>query len=162
MSTPKDSSLTLEQDNRDVANEYLSIITVNDPFHCAICGRYRNFLDKPGQKLFKSLSKREKKLLRLQNQAKLRSCSNVPKYNFGHQIPRANDCDHTFSIEKHNGKTSGTSLSNQRQNISMTTTPSKEQTKVRLRKDTSRFVSTSSLMISMMDDINLGQQLMDI
>ena len=52
---------------------------------------------------FKHLSKREKKLLRLQNQAKLRSYRTTPKYKFGYQIPRSNDYEHALSIDKHDG-----------------------------------------------------------
>ena len=47
-------------------------------------------------------SKREKKLLRVQNQAKLRSYRTTPKHKFGYQIPLINDHEHALSIDKHN------------------------------------------------------------
>ena len=53
--------------------------------------------------MFKSRPKMEKKLFRLQNQAKLRSYRTSPKHEFGHKIPRNNDCDRAVSMEKKNG-----------------------------------------------------------
>ena len=60
-------------------------------------------LDKPGWKRFKSLAKREKKLLRLQNQEKNRSCRTSPKCKFGHKTSRNSDYYHAVSIVKKNG-----------------------------------------------------------
>ena len=51
---------------------------------------------------FKHLSKREKKILCIQTQAKLRSYRIKPKYKFGYQITRSNDYEHALSIDKHN------------------------------------------------------------
>ena len=60
-------------------------------------------LDKPRWKRFKSLAKREKKLLRIKNQVKFRSCRTSPKYKFTHEKPRKNDYDRGMSIEKKKG-----------------------------------------------------------
>ena len=51
---------------------------------------------------FKALAKRDKKLLRLQNQAKLRSRRTSTKHTFGYQMPRNNDYEHALYIDKHN------------------------------------------------------------
>ena len=51
----------------------------------------------------KSLEKREYKIFRLQNQAKLRSYRTSPKCKFGHEIPRNNDYDHAASADKNDG-----------------------------------------------------------
>ena len=81
----------------------INTMSADDLVCCAIYGRDNKLLDQPGWKRFKSLAKREKKLLRLQNQAKIRSYRTTPKYKFGYQIPRINDYDHALSIEKHDG-----------------------------------------------------------
>ena len=46
-------------------------------------------------------SKREKKILRPQNQQKLRSYRTTPKCKFGYQIPLSNDYEHALSIDEH-------------------------------------------------------------
>ena len=51
---------------------------------------------------FKALTKRDKKLLMLQNQAKLRSHRTSPKHKFGYQTPRNKEYENTLSIDKHN------------------------------------------------------------
>ena len=50
-----------------------------------------------------SIAKRDKKILRLQNQAKLRSYRTYPKHKFGYQIPQNNYYENSLSIDKHNG-----------------------------------------------------------
>ena len=77
--------------NGEITNEPLNIIAVDDPISCAIHDKEDNLLDEPGWIRFKSLEKREKKLLRLQNQAKLRSYRTLPKNKFRYEIPRKND-----------------------------------------------------------------------
>ena len=96
-------NLTIEWENGEITNEPLNIIAADDPASCAIYGRDNKLLDHPGWKRFKSLAKREKKLLRLQNQAKLRSYRTTPKHKFGYQIPRNNNYERALSIDKHNG-----------------------------------------------------------
>jgi hypothetical protein len=76
-------NLTIKWENEEITNEPLNIIAADDPVSCATHGRDNKLLDQPGRKRFKSLAKREKKLLRLQNQAKLRSYRTTPKYKFG-------------------------------------------------------------------------------
>ena len=81
----------------------LSIIAEDDPLSCSIYGRDNNLLDQPVQMRFKTLGKRDKKLLRLKNQAKLWRCRTTPKCKFSHQITRINDHEHALSIDKHDG-----------------------------------------------------------
>ena len=52
--------------------------------------------------MFQSLAKREKKILRLKNQDKLRSYRNSPKHKFGHEIPRNNYYDNAVSMDNKN------------------------------------------------------------
>ena len=95
-------NLRIEWENGEITNEPLNIIAADDPVSCAIYGRDNDLLDKPSWKRFKSLAKREKKLLRALNQAKLRSYRTTPRYKFGYEIPRNNDYDHALSIDKKN------------------------------------------------------------
>ena len=66
-------NLRIEWENGEITSEPLSIIATNDSLSCAIYVRDNDLLDKPGWKRFKSLAKRDKKLLRLLKQAKMRS-----------------------------------------------------------------------------------------
>ena len=49
--------------------------------------------------------RREKKMLRMINQAKLRSFRRSPKYMYGYEVPR--DYKHAMELDKKNGNTSG-------------------------------------------------------
>ena len=97
------SILRIEWENGEIINEPLNIIAADDPASCAIFGREHGLLESPGWKCFRSLAKREKKLLKALNQAKLRSCRSSPRHKFGHEIPRNNDYDHVHSIDKRIG-----------------------------------------------------------
>ena len=61
------------------------------------------FLVNPVRKRFTRLAKREKKLLRLRNQAKLRFYRTSPICKFGYELPRYNDYDHVTKLDKRNG-----------------------------------------------------------
>ena len=95
-------NLRIEWENGEITNEPLNIIAADDPASCAICGRDHGLLELPSWKRFKSLAKREKKLLRALN-PKLRSCRTSPRHKFRCEIPRNNDYDHALSIDKRNG-----------------------------------------------------------
>lgn len=81
----------------------MSIIAADDPVSLVTYTRENSLLDKPGSKRFKYLAKIEKKLLRLQNQVKLRSCRTSPKHKFGYETPRNSDYDHAISLDQKNG-----------------------------------------------------------
>ena len=59
--------------------EALAIIEADDPVTCALYAKRNDLLDTPGWVRFKRIAKREGKLLRMVNQAKLRSYRTVPK-----------------------------------------------------------------------------------
>ena len=94
-------------------------IAADDPASCTICRRDHGLLESPSWKRFRSLAKREQKLLRALNQAKLRSHRTAPRRKFRHEIPCNNDYDHAVDrganggaagndvrvIEKHPDKT---------------------------------------------------------
>jgi hypothetical protein len=68
--------------------EPLNIIGADCPVLCAMYGKKMGLLDTPGWKRFKSLAKREKKMLRMLHQAKISSFRNAPIYQFGFKVPR--------------------------------------------------------------------------
>ena len=78
----------IEWENGEVTSEPLSIVAADDPVTCAIYAKENNLLEAPGWKHFKPIAKREKKLLRMVNQAKLRSYNTAPKYKYGFEVPR--------------------------------------------------------------------------
>jgi len=66
----------------------LSIISKSDPVTIAIFAKENNLLEFDGWKKFARLANRQKKLLRMANQAKLQSFCTAPTYHFGILIPR--------------------------------------------------------------------------
>eukprot|EP00934_Nitzschia_sp_Nitz4_P004870 Nitzschia sp. Nitz4//scaffold568_size2940//117//1099//NITZ4_009282-RA/size2940-snap-gene-0.0-mRNA-1//-1//CDS//3329554638//4860//frame0 len=74
-----------------------------DPVSCAIYGKKAGLLELPGWKRFHRLAKREAKLARMLNQAKLRSARTSPIFMYGFQVPR----NHRVAVEldEKNGNT---------------------------------------------------------
>ena len=81
-------NVTMEWENGEITPEPLSVIAKDDPVACAIYARDNNLLELDGWKRFKSIAKKQKKLLRMVNQAKLRSFRTAPKYMYGFEIPK--------------------------------------------------------------------------
>ena len=80
-------NVLIEWENGEQTYEPLNTIAADDPVTCAIYAKENGLLEEPGWRRFKHIAKREGKLLRMVNQAKLRSYHTAPKYKFGHQIP---------------------------------------------------------------------------
>ena len=76
-----------EWENGEITHEPLDIIAKDDPVTCAIYARENNLLEILGWKRFQSIAKREKKMIHMANQAKLRYYNHTPKYRFGFCIP---------------------------------------------------------------------------
>ena len=83
--------------------EPLHIIAADDPVSCAIYAKKNDLLDTEGWKRFKGIVKRQKKLNRLLNQAKLQSFRPCKVYKFGIEVPRNHD--HTMELDRMNGNT---------------------------------------------------------
>ena len=66
----------------------MRIIGKSDPVSVAIYGRDNNLLHLDGWKQFQKLARRQKKLIRMANQAKLQSFRNRVVYKFGVQVPQ--------------------------------------------------------------------------
>ena len=88
---------------QEISVEPLGVLGADDPVTCAIYAREKGLLDTPGWKRFKRLARREKKLIRMANQAKLRSFRTSNKYKYGHIVP--NNYAHAMRIDQQNGNT---------------------------------------------------------
>ncbi len=96
-------NVMIEWENGEITSEPLSIIAADDPVTCAIYARDNNLLETDGWKWFKAIAKRDKKLLRMVNQAKLQSYRTAPRYKYGYEIPK--DFNHAVELDKRNGNT---------------------------------------------------------
>ena len=68
--------------------EPISEMAKDDPITVAIYAQKKDLLDTPGWKQFRTYTKNAKKMLRLVNQAKLKSFRSAPMYKYGFQVPR--------------------------------------------------------------------------
>ena len=96
-------NLTIEWENGEITDEPLSIIAADDPVSCAIYGRKHNLLHLPGWKRFRGIAKRQAKLYREANLAKLRSFSSTPRFKYGYEIPKS--YSHAIKLDQRNGNT---------------------------------------------------------
>jgi hypothetical protein len=77
----------IEWEGGEITAERLSMIAKDDPVTCALYAKEQNLLDCEGWKRFKSLTRRQKKFIRIAKQAYLRSFRSAPKYKYGYEIP---------------------------------------------------------------------------
>ena len=91
----------VEWENGETTWEPLSLISKSDPVTCAIYARDNDLLNLPGWTRFKQLARRQKRLIRMANQAKLKSFRNRPVFKFGIQVPR--DHRHAMELDRANG-----------------------------------------------------------
>ena len=96
-------NVQIEWENGEITSEPLNVIASDDPVTCAVYARENSILDLPGWKRFKSIAKREKKFLRMVNQAKLRSYSTAKRYKYGFQVPR--NYEDAVRIDRNNRNT---------------------------------------------------------
>jgi hypothetical protein len=90
-----------EWENGEITSEPLTIFGKDDPVSCAVYARENDLLDEPGWKRFKSIARREKKMLRMVNQARLRAAKTAPRYKFGYHIPK--NYDEAMDFDRKNG-----------------------------------------------------------
>ena len=81
-------NVKVEWETGEVTYEPLHTIAADDPVTCAICAKDNGLLDTEGWKRFCCLVKRAKRMLRMVNQSKMRSCKTCKKYMYGIEIPR--------------------------------------------------------------------------
>ena len=96
-------NVRVEWENGEITWEPLGIIAKSDPVTCAIYAKENGLLETPGWVQFKRLARRQKKLIRMANQAKLRSFHHSPVYKFGVQVPR-NHAE-AMELDKRDGTT---------------------------------------------------------
>jgi hypothetical protein len=96
-------NLLIEWEGGEITIEPLTVIATDDPVSCAIYARENDLLDKPDWKRLKHIAKREKKLTRMVNQAKLRSYNTEPRYKYGFEVPRT--YEQALHLDKQNGNT---------------------------------------------------------
>ena len=83
--------------------EPLHLIAADDPVTCAIYAKENNLLEEEGWRRFKPIAKRQKKLVRLLNQTKLKASRQHPTFMYGYQIPRSHD--EALKLDTRNGNT---------------------------------------------------------
>ena len=96
-------NVMIEWENGEVMTEPLSVIAEDDPVSCAVYARDNKLLHVPGWRQFEKLARRQKRLVRLANQEKLRSYRTSKKYKFGYEIPRS--YQQAMDLDKINGNT---------------------------------------------------------
>jgi len=85
-------------ENGEVTYKPLSIIGKSDPVSCAIYANENKLLGHNWWKKFAHLAKRQKKLLCLVNQAKLRSYRTVLLFKFGIEVPKNHE--HAMDLDR--------------------------------------------------------------
>jgi len=96
-------NVQIEWENGEITYEPLNVIALDDPVSCAIYAKKHDMLDTPGWKRFAPIARRHKKLLRMANQAKLKSFRTANKYMYGVEIPR--DYLDAVRLDRINGNT---------------------------------------------------------
>ena len=94
-------NVMVEWENGEITAEPLKVLAADDPVSCAIYAKNNGLLNEPGWKQFKGIAKRQKKFVRMVNQAKLRSFNNAPRYKYGFEVPR--DYRHAMRLDERHG-----------------------------------------------------------
>jgi hypothetical protein len=81
-------NIQIRWSNKSITTEPLSVFAKDNPVVCALYAKQHDLLEQPGWKRFKIIAKCHQKMIRLVNQAKLRSYQSAPKYMFGYKVPR--------------------------------------------------------------------------
>jgi hypothetical protein len=76
-------NVMIEWENGEITSEPLAVIAADDPVTCALYAKENDLLELDAWKRFKPIAKRQQKLFRMVNQAKLRSYRTAPKYQYG-------------------------------------------------------------------------------
>ena len=93
-------NVEIEWENGEITFEPINLIKEDDPVTLAAYAKEHNLLETDGWKSLNRYAKREKKLKRLVNQAKLRSFRTAPKYQYGFQVPV--DYEDAIQLDKQN------------------------------------------------------------
>ena len=96
-------NLTVLWENGETTSKPLSIIASNDPVSCAIYAKQNNLLELAGWRRFRTLAKRQGRMLREINLAKLGKYRTRAKFKYGYEVPK--DFRHAVEIDQRNGNT---------------------------------------------------------
>jgi len=96
-------NVTVLWENGETSNKPLLVIAADDPVSCAIYAGQNDLLSQPGWKRFKSLAKRQKKMLREISLAKLRRPTTRVKFKYGYEVPK--DFRHAVDTDQCNDNT---------------------------------------------------------
>ena len=96
-------NVMVEWETGEITSEPLTTIAADDLVTCALYAKENDLLELPGWKRFKPIAKRQDKLLRMVNQAKLKLYQTAPKYQYRFQVLR--DCKHAVELDRQNGNT---------------------------------------------------------
>ena len=96
-------NVLVEWETGETTYEPLNMMAADDPVSCAIYAKEKGLLDRPGWKQFRKITKRQKKLVRMLNQAKLKSFCTTVIYKYGYKVPRNHD--QAVAIDKEMGNT---------------------------------------------------------
>jgi hypothetical protein len=96
-------NVLVEWENGEIMSEPLNVFGKDDPVTCAVYARERGLLEEERWKRFKGIAKREKKMLRMVNQSRIKATRNAPRYKFGYHIPC--NYDEAVQFDLKNGNT---------------------------------------------------------
>src|SRR5688500_15566487 len=84
-------------------SEPLMVIAADDLVSCSFYAKKNDLLDLSGWKRFRTLAKKQGRMMRVINLAKLRKYSTRAKYKYGYEVPK--DFKHALEINQRNGNT---------------------------------------------------------
>jgi hypothetical protein len=96
-------NVLIKWENGEITSEPLNIFGKDDPVTCAVYACKHGLLEEEGWKRFKGIAKREKKMLRMVNQSRIKATRNAPRYKFGYCIPR--NYNEVMQFDLKNGNT---------------------------------------------------------
>jgi hypothetical protein len=96
----------IEWENGEITSEPLAVIAADDPVTCALYAKENDLLELDAWKRFKPIARRQQKLFRMVNQAKLGSYRTAPKYMYGFESPeRLLGYQHAIRLDEKAGNT---------------------------------------------------------
>src|SRR5687768_7881260 len=96
-------NLTVLWENGETTSKPLSVIASDNPISCAIYAKQNNLLELAGWRRFRTLAKRQGRMLREINLEKLGKYRTRAKYKYGFEVPK--DFKHAIEIDQRNGNT---------------------------------------------------------
>ena len=96
-------NVRVEWETGEITDEPLNVMITDAPIPLAQYALKNKLLEREGWRSLKRIARREKKLKRMANQARLRSFRTEPKYMYGFQVPR--DYKEALELDKRNGNT---------------------------------------------------------